>query len=1155
MLGGTIGGGAGAVLLDGTFTTSGNPFVAFDGGVLFGSDAVLSGTGTLTSSGAVAIADGGVAAQLDMTAGATWSNAGTVADAGLTYFGNTSNDTATIDNLAGAVFDLTSNDASLSVLHVGTYALNNAGTLAKTGGISTSPIGIPVSNTGTVQVTGGTLSLSGGVAQDVAGTLTAGTWSVLSSGGVAVLSVAGTSISTLAGSITLSGVNAAFNAVNSGTHQIESSLTGIASSGTLSILGGRNYAASSTLAINGGLILGGGTLSGPSLSTGSSGALGGYGIVANAVANAGHLTAIGGDLDLKSGAVGGGSALIDIGATLELGGLLGETVAFQPGGVSTMALDAPGDFTGTLSGVADGDIIDFIKTVVASATLSGSTLQVTIGAIVHDYQLAAALPGSKAVVEPDAAGTGSDVVISPLVYALALAQVNTASPIDFGNLHVGATPQTAIGVTNAATPLAEGLDATIAATGAATASGSFDLLAVGQTDTAGLTVGLAAVGAGIQNGSAVLGFVSDGTGTSGNPPTILPNQTVAVTGTAYRLASASVATPSNTILHVGDGGGTATAMLSVANTDPADGYSENLIATATGAIAGDLLSASGSSGDVAPASQQDAGLGGGIEVGVSTATAGTVSGTATVALDSDGTGIDGLGVTALGTTEVPVNITVDNYATAAIQQTSGTGSTLTQAGSLFTLDFGTVRSGSPALTVGLDIRNTASGPADLLSGVFAGAASGVFSEVGLTSFSGLSAGAAGDSSSITFNPNEGGTFTETLTLVPSSYNASGFSEVLPTETLVVSGTVELTAVANAVINTPLPIDFGSVHLNTAPPAQALSISNTAIAPAEDLDAQIAAIDAGLTASGSISLLPVGQTNSTSIDIGINTTTPGARDGNVTLAFQSDGQGTSGFGITMLPNQTVAVTGGVYALASPAFGNTAPVLHVGDFGTLGLIVRNVSGYGNFSEALIAAEVAATGGIVSASGTTGLIADGGQDGTALTYSVPTGTAGVVGGDLQLDLTSDGTGTSGLGQSPLPTVFVPISATIDKYATEVLSASSGQFQGSGTNATLDLGSVVQDGSSLSTKLALENGAFGPADFLSGALVFESGTGFQELWRRECFASHRGAEPDRRVDYAADGQSGNFQRYVPDYRNRFKQRRLQRGATAADVDCDGHG
>ncbi len=179
-LGGTIGGGPGAVLLDGTFTTSGNPFVTFNGGVLFGSDAVLTGTGTLTSSGAVAIADGGVAAQLNMTAGATWSNAGTVADAGLTYFGNTSNDTATIDNLAGAVFDLTSNDASLSVLHAGTYALNNAGTLAKTGGISTSRIGIPIVNTGLVTATSGTLELDGG--GTLGGTIGGGPGAVLLDG-------------------------------------------------------------------------------------------------------------------------------------------------------------------------------------------------------------------------------------------------------------------------------------------------------------------------------------------------------------------------------------------------------------------------------------------------------------------------------------------------------------------------------------------------------------------------------------------------------------------------------------------------------------------------------------------------------------------------------------------------------------------------------------------------------------------------------------------------------------------------------------------------------------------------------------------------------------------------------------------------------------
>jgi len=54
-----------------------------------------------------------------------------------------------------------------------------------------------------------------------------------------------------------------------------------------------------------------------------------------------------------------------------------------------------------------------------------------------------------------------------------------------------------------------------------------------------------------------------------------------------------------------------------------------------------------------------------ITLGFSTASAGTVSGTVTLGFESDGTGIDGLGITNLGNQTVDLNATVNNYAVAA----------------------------------------------------------------------------------------------------------------------------------------------------------------------------------------------------------------------------------------------------------------------------------------------------------------------------------------------------------------------------------------------------------------------------------------------------------------------------------------------------------
>ena len=131
-----------------------------------------------------------------------------------------------------------------------------------------------------------------------------------------------------------------------------------------------------------------------------------------------------------------------------------------------------------------------------------------------------------------------------------------------------------------------------------------------------------------------------------------------MSGTVYREAAAALL-PLNEIVHVGDPG---TAALAVANSDPADGYSGNLIATLMGVTGGLTIAAAGPANDIAAGDTNSTAL----ALGFSTAQAGTVSGSATVSLTSDGGGIDGLGTTALTGTVVPVSIVVDNYASAAV---------------------------------------------------------------------------------------------------------------------------------------------------------------------------------------------------------------------------------------------------------------------------------------------------------------------------------------------------------------------------------------------------------------------------------------------------------------------------------------------------------
>ena len=82
-----------------------------------------------------------------------------------------------------------------------------------------------------------------------------------------------------------------------------------------------------------------------------------------------------------------------------------------------------------------------------------------------------------------------------------------------------------------------------------------------------------------------------------------------------------------------------------------------------------------------------------------------------------------------------------NPAQATIEETSGAG-TLSQNGTSYTLDFGTVKLGANALTADLEVLNSAIAPADTLSGSFSIAGNAAFSNGGFTAFSGVAPGQA-----------------------------------------------------------------------------------------------------------------------------------------------------------------------------------------------------------------------------------------------------------------------------------------------------------------------------------------------------------------------------------------------------------------------------
>jgi hypothetical protein len=382
------------------------------------------------------------------------------------------------------------------------------------------------------------------------------------------------------------------------------------------------------------------------------------------------------------------------------------------------------------------------------------------------------------------------LTIKDSVGAPAAAQLNTPSSVIFPNVRVGTTDSHAISITNSATAPADNLDLTASAFGDATASGAVTALAPGVTDATDITGGLITSSAGMFAGIVQLTPASDN-GTGGSTPLASTIQ-VDEFGSVYRPAAASIS-PVGLVVHVGDPG---SAALDITNTATADGFSENLIASLASVTRGLGIAAPGPTGDIAPDASDSLSL----SLNFSTANAGTIAGTATVDLTTDGGvgagSIDGLGQMALTPDNVPVNITIDNYATAAIETVSGPG-TLSHVGNAYTLNLGTVARGSTALTETLGVLNATTGPADALSGGFTLDTANAIGLSGFAAFSGLGAQAVDGGLAVTLDTSNAGTFSRNVTLAAHGSNSAGYVGPDQVETLTITGTVASSLEINA----------------------------------------------------------------------------------------------------------------------------------------------------------------------------------------------------------------------------------------------------------------------------------------------------------------------------------------------------------------------
>ncbi len=465
-------------------------------------------------------------------------------------------------------------------------------------------------------------------------------------------------------------------------------------------------------------------------------------------------------------------------------------------GATLSAAIAAGESQGGITFTADTSTPGSHSETITFAPRDATAETVQTASVAEDDSTPANLPTTP---DPDAVAdelpaltlTITDTV-TPAVAPTGPAVLAPVSAIVLPNVRVGATDTKALTITNSAASGSADLGVTATASGEATVSGSVSGVAPKATDDSSLVVGLTTGVAGAESGMVALAPVSA-------PDTALATQDVAVSGAVFREATASAA-PVNIVVHVGDPG---SAALQITNTDAPDGFSEALIASLTGVTAGLSMASAGPSADIVAGATDKSSL----AIGFSTAAAGTITGTATLGLASNGgTGaasIDGLGQAALASQTVGVTITVDNYAKAGFAAHGGT-LTAGSAPDTWVLNLGTTTQGSAALTDDLSVLNTALGPADLLGGSYTVNGGSAFTNTGFGTFSGVGADGSADAGSVSVSTGKTGTFSETVVLTPTDTEGTNAPTPLTPQTVTIIGTVEV----------PTGTAAGDVHLTT-----------------------------------------------------------------------------------------------------------------------------------------------------------------------------------------------------------------------------------------------------------------------------------------------------------------------------------------------------
>ena len=329
----------GNATLDGTTST-----VSLSGPLNVVDSNALYLAGSVANSGAISVKGNVSTTQIQITANVTLSGGGQIvmSDSGNNYlWAQATTDTlANVDNTisGGGNFGngqlnlvnqkagtINASGSNALVINTGANTITNAGLMETTGAGGMS-INSPISNTGTLLAHTGTLTVSGALTNVSGTTLSGGTYEA--DAGATLELPQNTSIATDKATIILNGsgsVIEAFSTATSTEVAIDSTLTTVASSGALEILGGRNWNTKLAMSNAGQLQLGGGKFSAKSLT--NTGTTSGFGTITAPLTNNGVLSVQanktlslqgGGLTNLTGGTLTGGTYVVGAGATLQV---------------------------------------------------------------------------------------------------------------------------------------------------------------------------------------------------------------------------------------------------------------------------------------------------------------------------------------------------------------------------------------------------------------------------------------------------------------------------------------------------------------------------------------------------------------------------------------------------------------------------------------------------------------------------------------------------------------------------------------------------------------------------------------------------------------------------------------------------------------------